>query len=44
MDRMANPLQSRAGEQRNLSTSSFRPPGGPTPSRGFFYLRELKSA
>ena len=25
------------GEQRNLSTSSFRPPGGPTPTRGFFY-------
>src|SRR5262249_6543014 len=25
-------------EQRNLSTSSFRPPGGPTPTRGFFYL------
>ena len=31
------PIAISFGEQRNLSTSSFRPPGGPTPSRGLFY-------
>jgi hypothetical protein len=33
---LAARLLYQSGEQRNLSTSSFRPPGGPTPTRGFF--------
>jgi hypothetical protein len=37
---MASVLLSLSFEQRNLSTSSFRPPGGPTPARGFFLPRE----
>ena len=39
---LAAQLQSRPGEQRNLSTSSFRPPGGPTPSRGFFLSQTFR--
>jgi len=36
---MAAQLLSPDGEQ-GTSTSSFRPPGGPTPSRGFFLPAE----
>jgi glucokinase len=41
---LAARLLSLPVEQRNLSTSSFRPPGGPTPTRGFFYLGESSTA
>jgi len=34
---LAARLLSHSIEQRNLSTSSFRPPGGPTPTRGLFF-------
>lgn len=36
---LAAALLSHKGEDQNL-TSSFRPPGGPTPTRGFFLLAE----
>ena len=37
---MAADLLSLPGEDQNL-TSSFRPPGGPTPTRGFFLPGDL---
>jgi hypothetical protein len=40
--KLAASLLSEYGEDQNL-TSSFRPPGGPTPTRGFFLPRATQA-
>jgi hypothetical protein len=41
---MADALLSMNAEETKTSTSSFRSPGGPTPTRGLFFLeRALRS-
>ena len=43
MANVAVPLQSKEARPQSL-TSSFRPPGGPTPTRGFFCPAEPRCA